>query len=368
MGLGSRSPGFRALAWNYDEKKSIEGKSNLASSSSGSKLHTHSLKASGNMYGEEGFINAGAAKDMAAADGAAKRASEGALGSMVLCKGVSINAEIATGSCVEVTSMDQYNGKYFVTAVTHTIEEGGAYFNEFDCVPLDIAFPASGYTLPPITEIQSAIVVDNNDDMSLGRVKVKFPTLDQDETPWLRVATAGAGPEHGLYVVPEIDSEVLVAYEHGDARLPIVLGTLWNGEDVPPPAGPDPDNKVKTIITRSGNEITFTDDDGSEEIKISQKDGKNTIVLGVSGPSISIESDGDISIKGKTITLESTQADVKITSKGKAQFKSTADFEIKAGMNLKAEGSMNAEVKGGVQTKVEGGAMTEVKGGIVKIN
>jgi type VI secretion system secreted protein VgrG len=368
MGLGTSAAGYAAHAWNPESKAGLEGTGNAAKSTSGSKLQSASTKASQDMYGDDGFVSGGQALDLATVDAVALRSSERAVARMVRCHGESIVPEVCTGGCVEVSGMEKMNGQYYITQVTHTIDDSGRYSNRFECVPIGMAYPNGGFALPPITQLQSALVTDNNDPDKGGRVKVKFPDLDQDETPWLRVSTFGAGPEHGMYIIPEVDTEVLMGYRYGDPRHPIVLGTLYNGSDQPPSNAPDPDNNVKMFMTRSGNEITFTDKDGEEEIKISQKDGKNIMVLNLKTPSIAIESEGDISIKGKTITLETSQGDLKIKSAGKVQQESTADLQIKAGMNLKAEGSLNCEVKGGAQTKVEGGAMVEVKGAMVKIN
>jgi uncharacterized protein involved in type VI secretion and phage assembly len=36
------------------------------------------------------------------------------------------------------------------------------------------------------------------------------------------------------FVLPEVDDEVLVAFDHWDIRFPVVIGRLWNGVDKPP--------------------------------------------------------------------------------------------------------------------------------------
>jgi uncharacterized protein involved in type VI secretion and phage assembly len=369
IGLGTASPNQTSQAWDPVNKQVMSSDfTGAPSGSSPSDLARTSLDASESLYSKLGFSIANKSTDMAGLDAVLTRAKEAAVGRMVTCIGESIVPALAVGSCARVSGMSNFDGDYFVTKVTHTIEESGQYHNRFESIPLDTAYPTPLHGLDPITDLQSAIVTDNNDPEKLGRVKVKFSWMESEESPWLRISVAHAGNERGWYSIPEIDDEVLVGFENGDPDQPVVIGALWNGKDMPPPDAPEAENNIKLFTTKSGNLIKFTDTGGSEEILVTQKDGKNKIVLGLSGPSITLESEGDISIKGKTITLESTSGDVSFKSGGKLTHESTGDLQIKAGMNLKAEGSMNLELKGGTMAKLEGGAMTEIKGAIVKIN
>lgn len=84
-----------------------------------------------------------------------------------------------------------------------------------------------------IRGVWPAIITDNKDgDGNPGcRVKVKFPWLSEQETTfWARIAVPMAGPGRGTYVLPEIDDQVLVVFEHGDINRPIVIGGLWSRE------------------------------------------------------------------------------------------------------------------------------------------
>ena len=64
-----------------------------------------------------------------------------------------------------------------------------------------------------------------------------------------------AGNLRGFYFLPEVDDEVLVAFEQGDARFPYVVGALWNGKDAPPEKNDDGQNNVRAIKSRSGHVI-----------------------------------------------------------------------------------------------------------------
>ena len=63
------------------------------------------------------------------------------------------------------------------------------------------------------------------------RVRVKFPWLmESDESYWARMSTMMAGKDRGAFWMPEVDDEVVVVFEGGDIRFPIVIGSLWNGD------------------------------------------------------------------------------------------------------------------------------------------
>ena len=97
------------------------------------------------------------------------------------------------------------------------------------------------------------IVTNNHDPEGLGRVKLKLPWLSEDiETHWARVATPMAGNGRGLYVLPDVDDEVLVAFEHGMVEFPYVLGSLWNGKDTPPETNEDGKNNRRTPTLSAG--------------------------------------------------------------------------------------------------------------------
>jgi uncharacterized protein involved in type VI secretion and phage assembly len=191
----------------------------------------------------------------------------------------------------------------------------------------------------PVLGVVAAIVTDNKDPQGLGRVKVKFPTLSAQQVgPWARVATLMAGHQRGTFFLPEVDDEVLVAFEHGDISRPYVLGALWNGKDRPPDANADGKNNRRFIRSRSGHLIRLDDTAGSEKIEIVDKGGVSKIVIDTSSKKISIESDQDIDIKAPngTITLNATKVDIK----------TSADAKVEAGGSVTIGASGNTDIKG----------------------
>ena len=183
------------------------------------------------------------------------------------------------------------------------------------------------------------VVTNNQDPDKLGRVKVRFPWLSQDdESYWARIAVLMAGNNRGTWFLPEVDDEVLVAFEHGDVRMPYVLGALWNGVDAPPRDNSDGKNNQRVIRSRSGHELVFNDDSdgqkeqvsivtkaghsvvlddssGQENITIKDKTGSNTVVIDSVQNAITISAQMKISLKAQTIEIE---ADTMLTAKAGA--------------------------------------------------
>jgi len=78
-----------------------------------------------------------------------------------------------------------------------------------------------------------ALVVEVRDPEAAGRIKIKFPWLLREVETWAHVSLPLGGNRTGLWALPEIGDEVVVGFEHGDVRSPIIIGSLWDG--TPPP-------------------------------------------------------------------------------------------------------------------------------------
>jgi uncharacterized protein involved in type VI secretion and phage assembly len=183
------------------------------------------------------------------------------------------------------------------------------------------------------------VVTNNEDPEGMGRVKVKFPWLsDADESNWARIATPMAGEERGIFFLPEVDDEVLVAFEHGDVRFPYIIGSLWNGQQAPPEANSDGSNNIRVIKSRSGHVIRLNDEDGSEKIEIIDKSEKNSIVIDTAENTITITTDKDI-------TFSAAQGTIKLDAQ-KIEIASSAETKIEAGSEMKVEASATMNIKG----------------------
>lgn len=177
--------------------------------------------------------------------------------------------------------------------------------------------------------VMPATVKSLQDPDGQGRIKIALSAIpDPDNADcelWARVATLYAGKDRGTWFMPEVDDEVLVAFEQGDPRRPYVLGGLWNGVDTPAQNGSNA-NTVKQIKSRNGVVITIEDRRGQESLKletpagqtITLKDGPgqieivdsngNTIKLEASG--ISIEAAARLSISAAQVSVSASMVSV----------------------------------------------------------
>jgi phage baseplate assembly protein V len=185
------------------------------------------------------------------------------------------------------------------------------------------------------------IVTNNKDPDGLGRIKASLPWMDdQVETDWARVATPMAGAGRGIYFLPEVNDEVLVAFEHGNPDTPFVLGGLWNGQDKPPEANGDGKNDVRTIKSRSGNVIRLTDTDGEAKIEIVDASAKNSIVISAKDNSISITAAGDVTIASSDGKLKLSGNSVEITSTSTVKIAASQNAEVTASGQLTLKGQV----------------------------
>jgi phage baseplate assembly protein gpV len=125
-----------------------------------------------------------------------------------------------------------------------------------------------------------------------------------------RVMASMAGNKRGNYFMPEIGDEVIVAFDAGDGNMPIILGAVWNGESpVPSQAKPSTDNNIRTMVSRSGHEITFDDTRASEQVHIKSKGGHEVILDDTPPGKVTVQT-----AKGSKIELDDATGILHITS------------------------------------------------------
>jgi uncharacterized protein involved in type VI secretion and phage assembly len=192
--------------------------------------------------------------------------------------------------------------------------------------------------LAPCYGVVVGLVTNNTDPEGLGRVKVKFPWLSEmQESHWARIASLMAGKDRGTYFLPEVDDEVLVAFEHGDLRFPYILGMLWNGKDTVPAKNEDEKNNIRMIKSRSGHTICLDDTEGKEKIEILDKTGKNSLVFDTAKNTITIAAEQDLILSAPKGKIELDAQTINLTAKKSIQLSS------QQGMDLKTNGTMNLQ-------------------------
>ena len=183
----------------------------------------------------------------------------------------------------------------------------------------------------PQNGVVIGIVSSLEDPENIGRVRVTFPHLNNQESSWARLATLMAGADRGTHFIPEVGDEVLVVFEQGDPRRPYIIGCLWSSTDTPPEDdGNQADNNWRHIKSRSGHILRFDDTDGAEKVEIIDMDEKHKIIIDTSGDKIEIICDsGDVSVTAESGKVEVKASQVTVESTGE--------------MSLKAAGTMTIE-------------------------
>jgi uncharacterized protein involved in type VI secretion and phage assembly len=175
-------------------------------------------------------------------------------------------------------------------------------------------------------------IVDNlEDDEHLGRIRVKYPHLDDQKSRWARLVTPMAGQDRGLFFRPEKEDEVLVCFLHGDPNFPYILGSLWNTRDKPPQDdGNATANNWRFFKSRSGHLLKFDDTDGSEKIEIIGKGENHKIIIDVAADKIQIIcKSGDLELKTKGSIKVDAEANIALTAKGDMTLRSDGTMTIK---------------------------------------
>jgi uncharacterized protein involved in type VI secretion and phage assembly len=393
-------------SWDQVQKKEIVGKA-----TPDSKLKSAPTNSAGGSFAKSAFKDDApvAIVNMPVQDvNSAKAIAAGYLsdldGAFTQAEGVAFgNPDIQIGRPVKINirkaKLTNYSGEYTVSALRHVYRRTGRWETHFSVTGrrtnsltgLLEAGNERAFYGNRFNGVVSAMVTNFADPENLGRIKVKYPwLLDKDSQPiesdWVRVAAPAAGKNRGFYYIPEVDDEVLIAFEHGDPNRPYMIGSLWNKKDPPP----KPSNQVndgskiteRIIKSRSGHVIVLNDTSGQEQILIRDKSEKNEIVIDTKTNSISItaqqdiniDAGGNINIKAKgMVNIESTM-DTKIKAGTNYSMQATAKAEMKSAiMNLESQGMLTAkglttEVSASTMATLKGGVVVVVQGAIIKLN
>jgi type VI secretion system secreted protein VgrG len=341
--------------------------------------------------------------------------------------------EVVSGHKFELEEHFSDDAKYVVVSAEHSAshpigternQESFQYANRFECIPHAIPFrPERTTPVPTVRGAQTAVVVGPSGEEiftdKYGRIKVQFHwdrvgKNDADSSCWLRVATPWAGKQWGMVHIPRLGQEVIVAFLEGDPDQPIVVGSTYNADQMPPYTLPanKTQSGIKSRSSKGGgsdnfNEIRFEDNKGQEQLFVHAEKDMATEVehdetrdVG-NDRTTTIKNNETLTVKqgNQTSTLE--QGNQSLTIKmgnqsnsiqmgnqstkldlGKSETEAMQSIELKVGqssvkldqmgvtikgMMIKIEGQIQVEVKS-VMTQVNGDAMLIAKGGIVMIN
>jgi len=237
-----------------------------------------------------------------------------------------------------------------ITSITHTFNCDDTYENFFNGISAKAKHPpyTDASAVPRAMPIR-AWVMDNVDPECLGRVRVNFAwqfennQFDREflSTPWIRVEQLYAGKEKGFYFIPEVNEEVMIDFEGGNAEMPYVRSSLFNGEDFNDKTWASKKavekNEVKAIRTNNGHTIEIHDKGKGGYIRIYDNKKNNY-----------------------TITLSTDNQLIKLQAKGNIELSADKDICLTAGQDLKINvgRAMLTDVKQRYHLQVDPGAPT----------
>ena len=141
------------------------------------------------------------------------------------------------------------------------------------------------------------------------------------------------------FFLPEVNDEVLVAFERNDIEHGVVIGALWNGQDKPPETNENGENNKRTIKSRSGHIIRMDDTKDQEKIEIIDSSGSNSIIFNTADNTITITADADITIQAKG-KLKLSGKGIEITSEAEVKIEAKQNMDLKGGPQLNIKGNM----------------------------
>jgi phage protein D len=247
----------------------------------------------------------------------------------------------------------RFKGTYVVSKATHSIQGGGGYFTKFVVsgraprTLLDLLSAGSQKTWSDSLVV--GIVTNNKDPDKLGRVRVKYPALDEQlEGWWARIAAVGSGTDRGQLMMPKPNDEVLIGFEGGDAHKPYVLGTLWNGKEKP-------------------GELFH--EDGSYHLKSDKQ------ILMAAKEDVTIKTEKNMTVEIKGDASETVDKGLKVKVGASEEVSVTQSFKLEAGTELLLKcgqasiklSSAGIEIKG-TMVQLQGTGPVTIKGATVAIN
>jgi uncharacterized protein involved in type VI secretion and phage assembly len=191
-----------------------------------------------------------------------------------------------------------------------------------------------------VASVVSAIVerIEADGTYRLRIFGMNFEQDEDDTSAPARVMMPMAGKGRGMHFFPEVGDEVIVGFHDGDSNLPIILGGVWNSASPPPDqAKESADNHLRTIVSRSGHELTFDDTPGSEKVTIKSRGG-HTIELddAPARSRLTLSSHGgarrivlDDTPPGE-LSLETTSSQISITEPGTISIRAAVSISLNA--------------------------------------
>lgn len=171
--------------------------------------------------------------------------------------------------------------------------------------------------------VYPAFVTDLVDKEGRGRIQVRFPTLgtdgNNDVRAWATLCSPYADKGHGLEILPEVGSQVLVAFHAGELNHGYIIGACWNGQAKPPEEAAAANN-IRVLKSRADSVLRFDDTAGAAKVTLAMKSGHTVelddagdqiVIKHAKGPTITLTASGEIILKSTTATIDVSLLTVK---------------------------------------------------------
>ena len=241
-----------------------------------------------------------------------------------------------------------------------------------------------------VSGIAIGIVKENWNKDVPGTVRVELQLGEQGKnmTGWIPVVTPYGGEKFGQYTLPELGSEVVVAFNMGDRNCPIVIGSIWGNKSKQPEESAVEKNTIKRFKTKGGNELIFDDEDSKAKITLTTP-GKLNLFIDDEKKSITVSDEAgdnaviidaengvvELAAKSKIVLSVGGEAMLTLDGQGKTATVAAQTVKLEAKQSLSMEGKSDAALNGAQinvkaqgTLKMEASGMSELKGGMVKIN
>ncbi len=307
--------------------------------------------------------------------------------SAVRIEGESDCGNLTSGHGFSLAEHTDGDGDYILLSVTHDLTTSGnytsgdsvelTYSNEFECLPAALAYrPERKTPRPTVQGTQTAIVVGPTGEEiftdKYGRVKVQFHwdragKHDADSSCWVRVATIWAGKGWGVIHIPRIGHEVVVDFLEGNPDRPIIIGSVYNADHMPPGDLPK-EAMISGLASRSTpkagadnfNGMRANDTKGTEHLTIQAEYDQTSLVKHDEDHTVNNNRTVKVDVDHKETVTGNQTIDIGADQKEKVGANQTV--EIVADQAEKVGGNRTLTIKGNDTVKVGGDAKDGIDG------
>ncbi|MGH1516449.1 type VI secretion system Vgr family protein [Chryseobacterium sp. JK1] len=255
---------------------------------------------------------------------------------------------------IDMRNQDSNQTSHFttlmMTEIRHEVDTRGYYTGSFKAIAEGTGFmPKPNFTVPK-AEPQVATVISNVDPLNQGRIQVRFDWQLNDTTHFIRMMSPDAGgtdavsQNRGFVAVPEIGDQVMVDFEYHHPDFPFAMGGMFHGGVG---LGGGMNNRVKSLQTRSGHRLVFTED---ESIVLTDKSG-NELRFDTKGSNINITAPETITIKSKNLKFDIEE---------NIETKAGKNIDTHVGQNIKIIAKQEISQDSGKKTIINAGTNTEI--------